>query len=87
MSMIDRQPEENPTTIFILGILGITVCGICGIFAWIQGNAYERSCLRLGVKPEGLATAGRILGMVGVFLMIAGVVLGGVFVLLSLAAQ
>lgn len=85
--MSERQPEGNPTTIFIFGLLGITLCGILGIFAWIQGNAYEESCRRLGVQPEGLATAGRILGMISVFLMAAGVVLGTLFVIVSVAAQ
>lgn len=60
--------------IFVLGLLGLLVCAILGIFAWIQGNDYMKRCQAMGVEPEGLAVAGRILGMIATILLIVGLV-------------
>ncbi len=69
------QPKpEGATTVFVLGLLGLLVCGILGIFAWIQGNDYMNRCRALGVEPEGLAVAGRVMGMIATILIIVGVV-------------
>ena len=54
---MDQKPE-NATTIFVLGLLGIFLCQILGIIAWVQGNTYLTTCRRLGVQPEGLAVRG-----------------------------
>ena len=70
---MSSQLKQNATTIFVLGLLGILVCGPLGIFAWVQGNDYMNACRRLGVEPDGLAVAGRILGMIATILMILGV--------------
>src|SRR3954471_19644525 len=59
-----RPPDSDATTILILGILGICLCAICGIFAWAKGNAYMDACRSLGAEPKGTAVAGRILGMI-----------------------
>jgi hypothetical protein len=65
---------EGATTVFILGLLGLLICGILGIFAWIQGNDYMKRCRAAGVEPEGLAVAGRIMGMITTGLMILALV-------------
>lgn len=72
------QPKpEGATTIFVLGLLSILIscpCGILGPFAWMQGNDYMNRCRALGVEPEGLAVAGRVMGMIATILIIVGVV-------------
>jgi len=61
MSMGHMAPQQKPegaTTIFVLGLLGLLVCALLGIFAWIQGNDYLKRCQAMGVEPDGLAVAG-----------------------------
>lgn len=69
--MPDEKPE-GATLIFILGILGVFLCGILGIIAWVQGNDYLARCRAAGVEPDGLAVAGRILGIIATVLLIIG---------------
>ena len=75
MSANDQQHPQGATTIFILGLVGILVCFILGIVAWVQGNTYMAECKARGIEPEGLAVAGRILGIIATLLAILGVVL------------
>jgi hypothetical protein len=87
-------PAENaPGAVlaFVLGVLGILVCPLLGPFALVYGRrgeqAVDASGGRLGGR--GLATAGKVLGLVGtlliVLLLVAMLVLmagggaGGVF--------
>ncbi|HEY6635757.1 MAG TPA: DUF4190 domain-containing protein [Acidimicrobiia bacterium] len=71
-------PEQSQaTTILVLGILGIVICGILAPFAWSMGNK-ELAAIDSGRRaPEnrGTANAGRILGIIGTVLLAAGVVL------------
>ena len=72
------------TTILVLGILSIVVCGILGPFAWNMGNQTLRE---IDANPSvvysnrGNVAAGRICGMIATIIVIALVAL---FVLLSL---
>ncbi len=78
MSMGHMPPQQKPqgaATIFVLGLLGLLVCGFLGIFAWIQGNDYMKRCQAMGVEPDGLAVAGRIMGMIATVLIIVGLVI------------
>ena len=70
--------SNDASTVFILGLLSLLVCPILGPFAWQQGNNYQNMCLLDGEEPDGLATAGRILGMVGTAQL---ALVGGVFLL------
>ena len=74
---MDQKPE-GASTIFILGLLGLLgllLCQILGIIAWVQGNTYRQKCRNLGVEPEGIAVAGRILGIISsIFFIISLVV-------------
>ena len=70
------EKPEGGSTIFILGLLGLLLCQILGIIAWVQGNTYMEKCRSMGVEPEGLAVAGRILGMISTILLIISVVVG-----------
>jgi len=72
---MDQKPE-GATTIFVLGLLGLLLCQILGIIAWVQGNTYLESCRRLGVQPDGMAVAGRILGIIATIILILSVTVG-----------
>ncbi|MCU1498623.1 MAG: hypothetical protein JWM47_2576 [Acidimicrobiales bacterium] len=70
--------REHPqgTTIMVLGILSLVVCGLLGPFAWSMGNKAIRE---IDANPgaytnRGSVSAGRICGMISSILMILGVV-------------
>ncbi len=67
--------------ILVLGILGIVLCFICGIVAWVMGNADLREMDAGTMDPEGrqLTQVGKILGMIGVGLT---VIFGGLWLIL-----
>lgn len=60
------QPPEDlgGAGILTLGILSMIVCPFLAPIAWIWGNSHASSCRAAGVKPNTMATAGRVLGMV-----------------------
>jgi TRAP-type C4-dicarboxylate transport system permease small subunit len=70
-------PEASQaTTALVLGILGIICCQPLGIFAWVMANN-ELTAIRSGLRnPEnhGLATAARVLGIIGTAFLAIGVV-------------
>ncbi len=70
--------------VLALGILGIVVCFICGIVAWVMGNNDLREIDAGVMDPSGrgLTQAGKICGMIGTILAIVWVffwlmILGG----------
>ena len=69
----------------VLGILGIVLCPICAPIAWVIGHAAEQqidaSADRL--SGRGLATAGKITGIVGTVLLILYVLFLVVFFVFS----
>lgn len=71
-----RYPEASQaTTILVLGILSIVVCGFLAPFAWVMGNN-ELAAIDAGRRPpenRGTANAGRILGIIGTVLLAVGV--------------
>ncbi len=68
--MSTEPKPESGTTIFVLGLLGILLCQILAPIAWIQGNSYMERARTMGVQPDGLAVAGRIMGMIGTGLLV-----------------
>jgi hypothetical protein len=68
MSM-EPKPEGG-VVVFVLGLLGLLICAPLGIAAWIMGNNYMTKCREMTVEPEGLAVAGRILGIIATCLMV-----------------
>lgn len=74
--MSSQNKPEGAVVVFVLGLLGLLLCQILGIVAWVQGNAYLSRCRQLGVEPDGLAVAGRILGIIATVLLLVGVVAG-----------
>lgn len=88
----NRYPEASQaTTVLVLGILGIVICGVLGPFAWVMGNR-ELQAIDSGMRPpenRSTANAGRILGIIGtvflgigllVLLFVVGLGVMGVFI-------
>ncbi|MGW0804474.1 DUF4190 domain-containing protein [Nonomuraea sp. NPDC002799] len=75
------QTHPNGTTILVLGILSLVVCGFLGPFAWVMGNKALSEIDESGYAYDnrGMVQAGRICGMISSILMILGV---GFFVLM-----
>lgn len=62
------------TLILVFGILGLVVCVIFGIIAWVMGNSDLR-LMQAGYMDrsgEGMTQAGRICGIISVVLVVAG---------------
>lgn len=69
-----QQPHRG-TLILVLGILSIVICFICGIIAWVMGNADLKAMDAGTMDPtgRGITQAGRIIGIVGTILGAIGV--------------
>ena len=81
---------EHPqgTTVLVLGILSLVICGLLGPFAWSIGNRAlaEIDAAAPGYySNRGQVVAGRICGIVASILLIVGVVV--VIVLLGVVAS
>ena len=57
--------NNQATTVFVLGLLGLILCQLLAPVAMVMGNNYVRECALEGVEPQGLGVAGRIMGMIG----------------------
>lgn len=80
-------PANHPqaTTVLVLGILSLVVCGVLGPFAWVMGNrALAQIDASYGTAhPIGgreSVNIGRILGIISTVLLVLGVVAGVVLV-------
>ena len=60
----------------VLGIIGLVACAFCAPFAWWQGKSAENAIAASGgtYGGKGMATAGKILGIIGTVLLAIGVV-------------
>lgn len=74
---------EHPqgTTVLVLGILSLVICGLLGPFAWSMGN---RALAEIDAHPgyynnRGQVAAGRICGIVSTILLIVSVVVFALF--------
>ncbi len=69
-----RHPQA--TTVLILGILGIVLCGVLAPFAWVMGgNAMKEIRANPGkFSGDGEINAGRILGIIGTVLLVLAVI-------------
>jgi uncharacterized membrane protein YjgN (DUF898 family) len=78
-----QADHPQATTVLILGIVSIVVCGFVGPFAWVMGNRVVREIDASGGQYGGRssANAGRIIGMIVTILLgisllfVAGVVI------------
>lgn len=66
------------TAVLVLGILGLVICFVCGIIAWVMGNADLRDMEAGRMDPSGMGVtkAGKICGMISVILAIVGIAVG-----------
>ncbi len=74
-----QQPAPtatNATVSLVLGIVGIVLCPICAPIAWVLGRRAEGEidAAAGSLGGRGLATAGKITGIVGTVLLILYVV-------------
>ena len=78
------QPQEHPksTTILVLGILSLVLCGVLGPFAWSMGTKAEREMAAAPGRWSGGTeiTIGKILGIVSTALLALSLVVLVVFV-------
>ena len=85
MSAYSAGPPNasNAVTALVLGILGIVLCPLLGPVAWVLGRRGEQEIDGSGgaVGGRGLATAGKVLGIVGTFLLMIGLALGVAYVI------
>jgi hypothetical protein len=81
--------QHRGTLILILGILGLIVCGPCGIAAWIMGSSdlKEMSAGNMDPSGRGNTNAGRICGIIATVLMAIGLVVGVLFFIAAVTAQ
>lgn len=77
-----RAPHRG-VTVLVFGILGLTVCFILGIIAWVMANGdlYEMDMGRMDPAGRDLTRGGKLCGMIATFLGIIGMV----FVLFAVA--
>jgi hypothetical protein len=81
--------------VLVLGILGLSICFICGIIAWVMGkqDLEEMDAGRMDPSGRSLTQAGKICGMISVLLIaivlgvwLIGAVLMGIFAAASATA-
>jgi hypothetical protein len=72
--------------VLAFGILGLVVCQLFGIAAWVMGNNDLREMDRGYMDPTGrdLTSTGRILGMVATGLMITTFIVFAFFFLIPM---
>jgi len=74
--------------ILVFGILGLVICVIFGIAAWVMGNS-DLAAMRAGEMDrsgEGLTNAGRICGIVACCLAILAIVIWILLIALGVGA-
>jgi len=73
--------ESRAVVALVLGILGIVLCPILAPIAWAIGHASEQQidAAAGALSGRGLATAGKITGIIGTVLLILYVVVFIVF--------
>jgi uncharacterized membrane protein YidH (DUF202 family) len=82
------KPHRS-VVVLVLGILGIVVCFICGIIAWVMGNNDLREMTAGTMDPSGrgMTQAGKICGMISVILAIVGMCIWVVIMLVTAGAH
>ena len=81
--------HPQATTVLILGILGLLVCGAIAPFAWVMGNRVvgEIDASNGAMGGRGNAQAGRVCGIVGSVLLGLALVFLLLLVVLALGSS
>lgn len=76
------------TLVLVLGILGLVCCVICGIVAWVMGNAdlAEMDAGTMDPEGRGMTQAGKICGIISVCLAILGVLIWLLMMIIGIGA-
>ena len=88
-AVASRPTDTQATLSLVFGLLSLTCClSILGPVAFFLGNSSLNRIQASGgtLGGEGLANAGRILGIIGSFILVAGVLLVIVRVFTSMAS-
>ena len=72
--------------VLALGIIGIVLCGICGIVAWVMGNQDMRDmdAGRMDPSGRGATQAGKICGIIAPILLAIQVCIGLLWMLIAI---
>lgn len=65
--------ESRGTTIMVIGILSLVICGLLGPVAWVMGNKLKSEAQAAGFPEPGNAKAGRICGIIATALLVFSV--------------
>lgn len=70
--------QSQATTALVLGILGVSLCGVVAPFAWSIGRSSLREidASNGALGGRGKAQAGYIMGIVGTILLIVSILIG-----------
>jgi hypothetical protein len=81
------QPHRG-VLILVFGILGLVMCVIFGIVAWVMGSGDLKQMDAGAMDPSGrgLTQAGKICGMIGVILNVVVLLLYVVIFVVAIAA-
>ena len=73
--------------ILVFGILGLVLCVIFGIIAWVMGSSdlREMDAGRMDPSGRGMTQAGKICGMIGVILVLCVAAIWVVLLILGVA--
>jgi uncharacterized membrane protein YidH (DUF202 family) len=83
-----RVEPHRGVMILVFGILGLVMCVIFGILAWVMGKG-DLDKMRRGVmdrEGEALTKVGYILGIVSVVLNLVGILIWVLVVVLAIGA-
>jgi len=69
--MLGQSMPHRGVLVLVLGILGIIMCGVFGVIAWVMGNrdVNQMQVGRMDPSGRGLTDAGRICGIIGTVLL------------------
>ena len=77
------NPYDSETTpVLVTGILSLVLCGLIGIYAWMQGNALRDRANAAGYPEPQTGKVGRILGIIGTVLGVLQLAVVGIYVLI-----
>ncbi len=81
--------SHRASLILAFGILGLIVCQLFGVAAWVMGKSDLEEMDRGYMDPSGrdLTNTGRILGMVSTGLMVMSLIIVAFFVLIPMLAR
>jgi uncharacterized membrane protein YjgN (DUF898 family) len=74
------EPHRG-TTVLVLGILSIVLCGIMGPIAWVMANKDLAKIAAGAMDPAGMDStkAGKICGIIGTVLLCLGLVVAVIY--------